>query len=51
MEDIVDETLLAAAALAAEQADLPRAARLAGAAERHKVGLHAPGEQKVWDRL
>jgi predicted ATPase/DNA-binding SARP family transcriptional activator len=51
MEDIVDETLLAAAALAAEDADLPRAARLAGAAERHKIGLHAPGEQKVWDRL
>jgi hypothetical protein len=27
------------------------AARLAGAAERHPVGLRAPGEQVVWDRL
>jgi predicted ATPase/DNA-binding SARP family transcriptional activator len=50
-EDVVDEALLAAAALAAEQADLARAARLAGAAERHKAGLRAPGEQVVWDRL
>jgi hypothetical protein len=50
-EDIVDEALLAAAALAAEQTDLPRAARLAGAAERLKAGLRAPGEQTVWDRL
>ena len=50
-EDIVDETLLAAAALAAEDADLPQAARLAGAALRHEVGLRAPGEQEVWDRL
>ena len=33
-EAVVAETLLAAAALAAEGADLPRAARLAGAAER-----------------
>ena len=43
--------LLATAALAAEEADLPRAARLAGAAERHKGGLRAPGEQVVWHRL
>ena len=50
-EGIVDETLLAAAALAAEHADPLRAARIAGAAERHTVGLRAPGEQKVWDRL
>jgi predicted ATPase/DNA-binding SARP family transcriptional activator len=50
-EEIVDEALLAAAALAAEDADLPPAARLAGAAERHKVGLRAPGEQAVWDRI
>jgi hypothetical protein len=50
-EEVVDETLLATAALAAEAFDLLRAARLAGAAERHKAGLHAPGEQKVWDRL
>ena len=50
-EAIIDETLLATAALAAEDADLPRAARLAGAAERHNPGLRPPGEEKVWDRL
>ena len=50
-EEIVDETLLAMAALAAEASDLPRAARLAGAAERHKTGLQVRGEQVVWERL
>ena len=43
--------MLAAAAVAAEGGDLPLAARLAGAAERHKVGLRSPGEKEVWDRL
>jgi predicted ATPase/DNA-binding SARP family transcriptional activator len=50
-EEVVDETLLATAALAAEDSDLPRAARLVGAAERHKASLHTPAEQKVLDRL
>ena len=50
-EGIIDETLLATAALAAEVAEVPRAARLAGAAERHRVGLQAPDEEEVWDRL
>jgi predicted ATPase/DNA-binding SARP family transcriptional activator len=50
-EKIVDETLLAVAALAAEDADPLRAARLAGAATRHTAGLRAPGEEKVWIRL
>jgi hypothetical protein len=50
-EEIVEETLLATAALASEDSDPPRAARLAGAAGRHQAGLHAPREQKVYDRL
>ncbi len=50
-EEVVEEVLLATAALAAAVSDLPRAARLAGAAERHKASLHSPGEQKVRDRL
>jgi tetratricopeptide (TPR) repeat protein len=50
-EEIVDEVLLATAALAAADSDLPRAARLASAAERHKALPHTAGERKVFDRL
>jgi predicted ATPase/DNA-binding SARP family transcriptional activator len=50
-EEIVDETLLATAALAAADSDLLGAARLAGAAERHQASLHTAAEQKVLDRL
>ena len=46
-EAIVAETLLAAAALAAEGADLPRAARLASAAERHQ-GRPAGSRANRW---
>lgn len=34
----------------AADSDLPRAARLAGAAERHKARLHAAAEQTVLDQ-
>ena len=50
-EDVVDETLLATAGLVAEDSDPVRAAPLAGAAQRLKAGLRAPGEDKVWDVL
>jgi hypothetical protein len=50
-ERIVDETLLGSATVTAVRADMTRAALLAGAAERHQVGLRAPGEQAVWERL
>jgi tetratricopeptide (TPR) repeat protein len=50
-EEIVDETLLATAALAAADSDLRGAARLAGAAEPHQASLHMAAEQKVLDRL
>ncbi len=49
-EEIVDEVLLATAALGADASDLPRVARLAAAAERHKA-LRSRREQDVWDRL
>jgi predicted ATPase/DNA-binding SARP family transcriptional activator len=50
-DDMVDETLLGVATLAADRADIARAAQLAGAANCHQVGVRAPGEQAVWDRL
>jgi predicted ATPase/DNA-binding SARP family transcriptional activator len=49
-EEIVDEVLLATAALGADASDLPRVARLAAAAERHKAP-RSRREQDVWDRL
>jgi predicted ATPase/DNA-binding SARP family transcriptional activator len=50
-EETVDEVLLATAALAAAESDLPRAARLAAAAERHNALPRTAGEQNVFDRL
>jgi len=50
-ERLADEALLGAAVVAAEQGEHARAARLAGAAERHEVGMRAPDEDAVWDRL
>jgi tetratricopeptide (TPR) repeat protein len=50
-DDEVEELLLAAAALGAADSDFPRAARLAGAAERHRAGIRPAGEQNVLDRL
>jgi predicted ATPase/DNA-binding SARP family transcriptional activator len=49
-EEVVDEVLLATAALGADASDLPRVARLAAAAERHKA-LRSRREQDLWDRL
>jgi predicted ATPase/DNA-binding SARP family transcriptional activator len=50
-EELVGEGLLATAVLAASAYDLPRAARLTGAAERHKVPRRTPGEQLVEARM
>jgi predicted ATPase/DNA-binding SARP family transcriptional activator len=49
-EEVVDEVLLATAALAADASDLPRVARLAAAAERHQP-LRSRHEQQVSARL
>ena len=50
-EEVVGEVLLATAALAAVDCDLPRAARLAGAVERHKASVYPASELQVVDRL
>ena len=50
-ERLADETLLGSAVVAAEHGELTRAARLAGAAERHEVAMRAPNEDAIWDRL
>jgi hypothetical protein len=51
MEDTVDETLLALAAVAAREGDGRRAALLAGAGERHSTASRAPGEDVILSRL
>ena len=50
-EHLVDETLLAMAAVAAARGQLGRAARIAGAAERHKTIAQAHGEVTIRHRL
>ena len=50
-DDVVEEVLLATAALAATDSDFPPVARLAGAAERHRASMRPAGEQNVLDRL
>ena len=50
-DGVVEEVLLATAALAATDSDFPRAARLAGAVERQRLGMRPAGEQNVLDRL
>jgi predicted ATPase/DNA-binding SARP family transcriptional activator len=50
-DDIVDETLLGVAAVAARHGDLTRAARLAGAAKGHQTASRGRGEDAIWARL
>jgi predicted ATPase/DNA-binding SARP family transcriptional activator len=50
-EDIVDETLLGLAAVAACHGDLTRAAHLAGAAKGHQTASRGRGEDAIWARL
>ena len=50
-EDIVDETLLGMAAVAACHGDLARAAYLSGAAKGHQTASRGRGEDAMWARL
>jgi tetratricopeptide (TPR) repeat protein len=50
-ETVIDETLLCLAVVAARRGELARAARIAGAAERHRVGTLAHREIVIMSRL
>jgi predicted ATPase/DNA-binding SARP family transcriptional activator len=50
-EDVVDETLLGLAAVAARRGQFARAARLAGCATSHEMTSRNRGEDAIWFRL
>jgi predicted ATPase/class 3 adenylate cyclase len=50
-EDLVDETLLGLAAVAAQQEELARAAGLSGAAREHEAASRSVPEETIWSRL
>jgi predicted ATPase len=50
-KDLVDETLLGLAAVAAQQEELARAAGLSGAAREHEAVSRSVPEETIWSRL